>query len=50
MLPKASCLSFNSVTSTVETIRRMIDQSPTVNRVLADLGDVSGTGRIATRE
>ena len=35
----------HSVTSTVETIQGMIDGSPTVNRVLADLGDVPGTGK-----
>ena len=35
----------HSVTSTVETIQGMIDRSLTVNRVLADLGDVPGTGK-----
>ena len=35
----------HSVTPTVETIQGMIDGSPTVNRVLADLGDVPGTGK-----
>ena len=40
-----TCLSLNIVTSTVETIQGMIDGSPTVNRVLADLGDVPGTGK-----
>ncbi|XP_067022911.1 uncharacterized protein C17orf113-like [Acropora muricata] len=35
----------HSVTSTVETIQGMIDRSPTVNRVLADLGDIPGTGK-----
>ena len=40
-----TCLSLNSVTSTVETIQGMIDGSPTVNRVLRDLGDVPGTGK-----
>ena len=35
----------HSVTSTVETIQGMIDGSPTVNRVLADLGDIPGTGK-----
>ena len=35
----------HSVTSTVETIQGMIDGSPTLNRVLADLGDVPGTGK-----
>ena len=40
-------LSFikHSVTSTVETIQGMVDGPPTVNTVLADLGDVSGTGK-----
>ena len=33
----------HSVTPTVETIQGMIDGSPTVNRVLADLGNVPGT-------
>ena len=33
------------VTSTVETIQGMIGRSPTVNRVLADLSDVPGTGK-----
>ena len=35
----------HSVTSTVETIQGIIDRSLTVNRVLADLGDVPGTGK-----
>ena len=35
----------HSVILTVETIQGMIDGSPTVNRVLADLGDVPGTGK-----
>ena len=34
-----------SVASTVETIQGMIDGSPTVNRVLADLGDIPGTAK-----
>ena len=40
-----TCLSFNSVTSTVESIQGTIDGSPTVNRVLADLNDVPGSGK-----
>ena len=41
-----TCLSLkHSVTSTVETIQGMIDGSPTVNRVLADPGDIPGTGK-----
>ena len=35
----------HSVTSTVETIQGMIDGSPTVKRVLADLSDTPGTGK-----
>ena len=35
----------HSVNSTVETIEGMIDGSPMVNRVLADLGDVPSTGQ-----
>ena len=33
----------HSVTPTVETVQGMIDGTPTVNRVLAYLGDVPGT-------
>ena len=35
----------HSVNSTVETIEGMIDGSPMVNRVLANLGDVPSTGQ-----
>ena len=35
----------HSVTSTVQAFEGMIDGSPVVNRVLADLGDVPGTGK-----
>ena len=35
----------HSVTSTVQAFERMIDGSPVVNRVLADAGDVPGTGK-----
>ena len=35
----------HSVTSTAGTIQGMIDGSPKVNRVLADLSDVPGTGK-----
>ena len=34
----------HSVTSTVQAFEGMIDGSPVVNRVLADLSDVPGTG------
>ena len=35
----------HSVTSTVQAFEGMIDGSPVVNRVLADVGDVPGTGK-----